>query len=139
MKRREGWPVEMKTTQPTSNSRYLSTTPLSLLLRSSLLYIYIYILREARGGWHGTRQLSDPSVGLWPLSKSVVSLYCVCSSRVVYAVSCCDFFCFEKIHNSDWLQKCDRVLPEQTSAPIRWAQLGPAGQLFHHRRVPQLT
>ena len=43
MKRREGWPVEMKTTQPTSNSRYLSTTPLSLLLRSSLLYIYIYI------------------------------------------------------------------------------------------------
>ena len=139
MKRREGWPVEMKTTQPTSNSRYLSTTPLSLLLRSSLLYIYIYILREARGGWHGTRQLSDPSVGLWPLSKSVVSLYCVCSSRVVYAVSCCDFSCFEKIHNSDWLQKCDRVLPEQTSAPIRWAQLGPAGQLFHHRRVPQLT
>ena len=139
MKRREGWPVEMKTTQPTSNSRYLSTTPLSLLLRSSLLYIYIYILREARGGWHGTRQLSDPSVGLWPLSKSVVSLYCVCSSRVVYAVSCCDFSCFEKIHNSDWLQKCDRVLPEQTSAPIRWAQLGPAGQLFDHRRVPQLT
>ena len=68
-----------------SNSRYLSTPPSSSSSLFGLFFINIERKEEKRLGfgsssWSFSRKIKNknPSVGLWPLSKSVVC-QCVCS------------------------------------------------------------